>query len=251
MKTIALIAIRLGSSRLPGKGKMPVLGKPVIERMIERIRCSRHIDDILIATTTLESDNELERFSEALDVQCYRGAVDDVLGRMNAAVASTNADLVVEMLGDNPLVHSDLIDDVVDFYHAEQVDYAANVTVEYPHAGSEFAKFPVGIRVQVFTPEVLAKCDRLVTKVENREHSTSFIYENPKTFKLAYFEARDKWSDLHRPELTFAVNYRENFELIKIIFEHCYPEDKNFSLQAALEFYDDHPELASLMGAQE
>jgi len=71
----------------------------------------------LIATAVLESDDELERFAKDLGVLCYRGSVNDVLGRMSAAVASAKADLIVEMLGDNPLVRADLIDDVVDFYH--------------------------------------------------------------------------------------------------------------------------------------
>jgi len=184
MKTIALIAVRLGSSRLPGKAMMPILGKPMIEHMIDRIRRSRSIDEILIATTTLESDDELECFAKDQGISCFRGAVNDVLGRMGAAVASINADLIVEMLGDNPLVHADLIDDVVDFYHSGDFDYASNATIEYPHAGPEIAKFPVGIRVQVFSPEVLAECDRLVSDEEHREHSTSFIYENPNSIQL-------------------------------------------------------------------
>jgi len=251
MKTIALIAVRLGSSRLPGKAMMPILGKPMIEHMIDRIRRSRSIDEILIATTTLESDDELECFAKDQGISCFRGAVNDVLGRMGAAVASINADLIVEMLGDNPLVHADLIDDVVDFYHSGDFDYASNATIEYPHAGPEIAKFPVGIRVQVFSPGALAECDRLVSDEEHREHSTSFIYENPNIFKLGYFEAEGKWSELQRPDLTFAVNYRENFDLVKYIFENCYPKDENFSLQETLEFYDNNPDLAKLMGAQE
>lgn len=251
MKTVALIAVRLGSSRLPGKATMPIVGKPMIEHMVERIRRSRHINEIIIATTRLESDDELQATADRLGISCYRGEVNDVLGRLNSAVEQADADLVVEILGDNPLVHSDLIDDVVDFYHMAGVDYAANVTTEYPHAGPEYAKFPVGIRVQVFTPEILAECDRLVTKEEHREHSTSFIYEHPEIFKLAYFEAKGKWNDLHRSDLTFAVNYRENFELVEYIFEKCYPKNENFSLQAALEVFDNNPELARLMGAQE
>jgi len=251
MKTVALIAVRLGSSRLPGKATMPIVGKPMIEHMVDRIRRSRHINEIIIATTRLESDDELQATADRLGISCYRGEVNDVLGRLNSAVEQTDADLIVEILGDNPLVHADIIDDVIDFYHAENVDYAANVTTEYPHASPEYAKFPVGIRVQVFTPEILTECDRLVTKEEHREHSTSFIYEHPEIFKLAYFEAKGKWNDLHRSDLTFAVNYRENFELVEHIFEKCYPKNENFSLQAALEVFDNNPKLARLMGAQE
>lgn len=248
MKTIALIAVRLGSSRLPNKAMMPILGKPMIEHMIDRIQRANTIDEVLIATTSLPGDDPLEALAERSGVGCYRGSVDDVLGRMAAAVEASQADLVVEMLGDNPLVHAELIDDVVEFYQAEGVDYAANVTVEYPHAGPEFAKFPVGIRVQVFTPQVLSKCNRLVTKVEHREHSTSHIYENPDLYSLAYFEAKSKWAELQQPDLTFAVNYRQNFDLVQKIIEIHYPQDENFSLHDVMQTITAKPELKNLMG---
>ena len=249
MKTLALIAVRLSSSRLPGKALMPILKIPMLEHMVDRIRFSRQINEIIIATSTESSDDDLELFAARAGIKCFRGSLDDVLGRLNLAVASSDADLVVEMLGDNPLVHADLIDDVIDFYLQQGVDYVANATIEYPHAGPEIAKFPVGIRVQVFTPAVLSKCNQIVTDPEHREHSTSFIYENPETFTLGYFEAKGKWQQLHRPELTFAVNYQENIELIARIIEQCYPINKNFSLQDALQAYDNDPKLAGLMGA--
>lgn len=251
MKTLALIAVRLSSSRLPGKALMPILDIPMLEHMVDRIRFSQYVDEVLIATSTESSDDDLELFADRVGTNCFRGSLDDVLGRLHAAVESTDADLVVEMLGDNPLVHSELIDDVIDFYLEQGVDYAANATVEYPHAGPEIAKFPVGIRVQAFTPAVLEKCNRLVTEPQHREHSTSFIYENPDIFTLGYFEARGKWQELHRPDLTFAVNYRENFQLVARIIEQCYPKDKNFSLQDALQVYDSDPALSALMGAQD
>ena len=248
MKTIALLAVRLGSSRLPGKALMPILEKPMLEHMIDRIRFSRHIDEILVATSVEKSDDELEIFAEKVGIQCFRGSLDDVLGRLNAAVASTDADLVVEMLGDNPLVHSELIDDVIDFYIANQADYAANTTIEYPLAPPDSTKFPVGIRVQVFSPNVLSKCEQMVSDPEHREHSTSFIYEHPEIFKLGYYDAVDKWADLHRPDLTFAVNYAQNFDLVKTIIEQCYPQDQNFSLHKVIEVFDASPSLRSLMG---
>ena len=250
MKTLALLAVRLGSSRLPGKAMMPILGKPMIEHMIERIRHAKSIDEIMIATTTNAADDALETLADRLGVLCFRGSSEDVLGRMSAAAASTDADLIVEMLGDNPLVHSELIDDVVAFYHEQGVDYAANVTVEYPHAGSDVAKFPVGIRVQAFSPAALATCNRLVTSPEHREHSTSYIYEHPETFSLAYLEAKGKWAALHRPELSFAVNYRANFELVKFIFEQAYPKNSNFSLHEVIKIWDANPQLLPKMGAQ-
>ena len=250
LKTTALIVARMGSSRLPGKAMLPILDKHMIERMIERVRYSRYVSEIIIATTELIGDDVLASLAKRVGVGCFRGSVDNVLGRIHGAIASTRADLIIELLGDNPLVHSDLIDDVSDFYCTNGFDYAASVTTEYPHAGPELAKFPTGIRVQVYTPAVLDRCEQLANTPYHREHSTSYIYEHPETFKLGYFEAKGKWAELNRPELTFAVNYQKNLELVRLIFEGCYPQNANFSLGQVLAFYDENPTLRTLMGAE-
>ncbi len=87
-------------------------------------------------------------------------------------------------------MHSDLIDEVIDFHCTYGFDYSANVTTEYPYAGPEIAKFPIGVRVQVYAPTVLNRCEQLATSWYEREHSTSFIYHHPEIFKVGYFEAK-------------------------------------------------------------
>lgn len=248
MRIAAIIAARMESSRLPGKVLMPIKGKPMLEHMIERIQHSSHVNEIVIATTHLPSDQPLADLAEKLGIGCFRGSVDDVLGRLHAAADSVNPDLVVELLGDNPLVHSDLIDDVIDFYRSGDFDYATSVTTEYPNAGPEVAKFPIGVRVQVYTPDVLSRCEDLARTSYNREHATTYIAEHPEVFKLGYLEAKDRWFELNRPDLTFAVNYRENFELVERLFEVCSAEDANFSLMTALKAFDARPELVAKMG---
>jgi len=248
MKIEAVIACRMGSTRLPGKALLPILEKPMIERMIERIRCSRHINGIMIACTTLPEDSILADLATRTGVGCFRGEKDDVLGRLAAAVETAKADLIVELLGDNPLVHADLIDDVIEFYLSGGYDYAAGVTVEYPCAAKTIKKFPVGIRVQVFSLATLQRCEALAKDARHREHSTSYIYEHPELFRLGYFQADKQWEKLHRPELSFAVNYRKNFELVSQIYSLCYPRDRNFSLMDVINVFDATPALHPLMG---
>jgi len=249
MKTTALITARMGSSRLPGKSMMPILGKPMIERMIERVRHSQYIEQIVIATTELMEDDTIESLAARIGVGCFRGSVQDVLGRINAAAVVCDADLVVELLGDNPLVHADLIDDVVEFYKESDFDYTASVTTEYPHAGPELMQFPIGTRVEVFSQAVLDRCEELANEPYYREHSTSFIYEHPDMFRLGYFEARGKWRYFNRPELTFAVNYQENLNMVRRIFERCYPVNPNFPLSDVIRTLDSDPTLRPLMGS--
>ena len=249
MKTVGLLAVRTGSSRLPAKALMPILGKPMLERMIERVQRAKSIDEIVIATTHLPEDDRLEALADRLGARCFRGPIDDVLGRMAAAVAASSSDRVIELLGDNPLVHCNLIDDVARFFDEGGYDYAVNVTHEQPHAAPGVARFPIGVRVEVYRPEVIERCANEAKSPGNREHSTSYIGEHPELFSLGYFEAKDDWSPLHHPDWTFAVNYQQNFDLVKSVFEACYPEDENFTLDAAVELVERRPDLLSLMGA--
>jgi spore coat polysaccharide biosynthesis protein SpsF len=248
VKTVALIAARMGSSRLPGKSLMPVMGKPMLERLIERGRKARSLDEIVIATSDLPDDDAIERFAAESGVPCFRGSSDDVLARITGAAESQNADLVVELLGDNPLVHANLIDDTLAFFRAGDYDYAASATNEFPHCPAAVKKFAIGVRVEVFTMAALRRCAAEADQPHYREHATSYMTHHPDRFRLGYFPADGKWESLNRPELTFAVNVEKNLDLVRRVFEACAPVDEDFSLQAALAAFDAHPEWRALMG---
>lgn len=220
----------------------------MIERMIERVQRSRHVTDVMIATSTNSEDDLLVDLTGRIGIGCFRGSPDDVLDRIDGAARAASADLIVELLGDNPLVHADLIDEVIDFHRSGRYDYTASVTAEYPHAGPEVRKFPVGIRVQAFPPDVLHRSAVEAMSPYHRENSTTYIYEHPDTFRLGYLEARGRWDALCRPELTFAVNVQKNVELVSRIFERCHPRDANFDLFDVVRTFDADPLLTPLMG---
>ncbi|MBM3751965.1 MAG: hypothetical protein FJW21_12425 [Acidimicrobiia bacterium] len=248
MKIATIIACRMGSSRLPGKTALPILGVPMIERMVERVRRSRHVTDVILATSIDPDDDPVEAITKRIGIGCFRGSPEDVLDRIDGAAQSAGADLIVELLGDNPLVHADLIDDVIDYHKGSGNDYSASVTAEYPHAGPEVKKFPVGIRVQVFPPAILHDSAVRATDPYHRENSTTFLYEHPDLYRLGYLQAEGKWAALHRPELTFAVNFRRNFDLVSAIFERNYSRDPNFTLFDVIRTFDTDPALKALMG---
>lgn len=250
MTTSALIAARMGSSRFPGKTLTDLHGKPMLERMVERVRACERISDIMLATTDLEEDDRLESWAGSIGIKCFRGSADDVLLRLRTAAEAGQMQTIVEMLGDNPLVHSDLIDSALDLFKTGSFDYVATVTNEYPNADPVLARFPIGVRVQVFSMETLLRCDRMATAPENREHATSFIAEHPELFRTGFVEATGSFADLCRPELTFAVNHRENLDLIRRIYDACYETDPNFDLANAIRAFDARPEIHQLMGAQ-
>ncbi len=244
----ALIAARMGSSRLPGKSLMSVFEKPMLERMVERIRYCQRITDIVLATSVATEDDPLAQWAQENNITCYRGSGPDVLGRLYEATKLAQTDLIVEMLGDNPLVHASLIDAALARFDEGDVDYIATLTNEYPKADPALKRFPIGIRVQVFPIETLRRCVELTSEPRHREHATSFIAENPDIFKTAFIVADGPFGALNRPELTFAVNHGENLELINRLFSACYTEDFNFRVENAIAAFDADPALASLMG---
>jgi spore coat polysaccharide biosynthesis protein SpsF (cytidylyltransferase family) len=154
----------------------------------------------------------------------------------------------LQILGDNPLVPSELIDDVVRFHQDQDLDYAVSATTEFPGLGNEVSKFPIGVRVEVIRASTLMRCHGEARTPDEREHSLSYVYTHPEDFRVGHFPAVGPWAGVARPELSFAVNYGTNLELVSRIFELCHPTDPNFPLSAAVEAFDAHPELHPLMG---
>ena len=113
MKIGAFLIARLSSTRLPNKNVLPIVGKPMIELLVERVKASNFVSKVIIATSDLVSDDPLEELSQRLGVDCYRGSLNNVMERITKAAEFYDCDTIVEILGDNPLVHSNLIDDVI------------------------------------------------------------------------------------------------------------------------------------------
>jgi len=233
---MAVIPARMDSSRLPGKALRPILGEPMLGRLIERVRRSESLDDVLIATTTLSPDDALEALADELGVKCFRGDPDDVLGRIHGAVEAHGIDQVVELMGDSPLVHSALLDETVALYERGSYDYVTSRTATV-HVGEGAPEhgFPVGLWVQVFDADFLARCHAEASDPFFREHSTSFMFKHPDRWSIGYFDPTGPWSALDRPELFWAVNTAAQFAQITAIFEACYPDDPDFHPERALE----------------
>ena len=141
----AVIAARMASTRRPGKALADLCGKPMIERLSERILCSDQVDQIILATTTLNSDNELEEWAISKGYQVFRGSSDDVLGRLNEATKYYNLEKIIEILGDNPLIHSDMINEAIKLQESTNCDYVATLTNEYPKEDKIFKRFRIGV----------------------------------------------------------------------------------------------------------
>ena len=223
MKTLAIVQARMTSTRLPGKVLLPILGKPMLALQLERMRRSKGLDGIVVATTTNSTDDPIVALCAKENVDCFRGSEKDVLSRYASAAQAFRADTVVRVTADCPLIEPDLIDRVVDtFFQAPgQLDYVSNMLQP---------SFPLGLAVEVFSRSALEQADRQATHDAEREHVTPYIYWRPDDFRLR--------SVNHQPNLShhrWTVDTPEDFELIQKIFFELYPNDPQFGMQQVLE----------------
>lgn len=241
MRTVAIIPARFDSARLPGKALRDVEGKPMLARLIERVMRSDRIDDVLVATTTLDSDDAVVKVAEEAGARWFRGSERDVLGRIVASAEDARADTVVEIMGDSPLVHRTLIDAVLDRFDPNRLDFVCSYTptVKLPEHGESRAAFPVGIWVEAFKLECMQVCEREYQDAFAREHSTTSLYRNPGRFRLDYLEADGEWEEANRPDLFLAVNTAGDFDLVNAVFGHELQRDPDFGVIDAIRACDE------------
>ncbi|MBI1952746.1 MAG: glycosyltransferase family protein [Candidatus Omnitrophica bacterium] len=234
MRISATVQARMGSSRLPGKVLRPILGMPMLELQIERIRRSRLIDEVILATSTEAGDDPLAQLASRLSIPCFRGSEEDVLGRVAGALKAFSVDLHVEFMGDNPMPDPLLVDAVTGFAlkNLDRYDYVTNgLTTTYPP----------GMEVFVYPARVLLETERLVADADRRSHAGWNITQYPDRFRLCNLEA-PPW---HRqPKFHLEVDTEEDFEVVSAVYEHFYPRRPGFGLGEIIDFLLDHPELA-------
>ncbi len=225
------------STRLPGKVLRPILGRPMLALMIERLRRVQHVAAIVIATTVDPSCDAIEALARELGVGCFRGSEDDVLDRVLQAARAAEADLIVETTGDCPLIDPAVITTVLAAFLAGGTDYAANILP---------ATWPRGMDVQVFPRAVLERVAQLTHDPADREHVSLYIYEHPETFRL-----RNVVSGLPADAATLrlTVDTPEDYALVTRIYEALYPDNPCFGMTEILALFAAQPELREINGA--
>ena len=164
MKTVAIVQARLGSQRLPGKVLKKIGNQTSIERQFDRLSFAITLDSVVLATTQLEQDDRLASLAESKGWNLFRGASDDVLSRYVEAALEHEADIVVRITGDCPLVDASIVDEVVQM--AEKSDAAYFSNVEPP-------TYPHGLDVEVFPISSLIWASENTTLLQDREHVTT------------------------------------------------------------------------------
>lgn len=208
MKVVAIVQARMGSTRLPNKVMMPIVGVPMISLLLARLAKSRQIDQIVLATSTDERNWPLVEHVETLGYTCVRGSETDVLDRYLVAARHVNAEVIVRITGDCPLIDAALVDEAITKFRADGVDYLSNASPP---------SYPDGLDTEVFTLKALERACRESQDPFDHEHVTPYL-RKPGLFKTSSLV---NIQDLSR--LRWTVDELADFEVVTSVFEHFAP----------------------------
>ena len=227
MKVVAIVQARMGSKRLPNKVMRPILGMPMIEILLNRLSKSNEISQIVVATSTNVKNDVLDDHVSKLGFQIFRGSEDDVLQRFADTAKYTDADVIVRITGDCPLVDPMLVDSCVAEFRLRNVDYLSNINPP---------TYPDGLDVEVFTRDALEQCVLRTDSQFDREHVTPHMRSS---------ETFSKYSHSYSSDLSgirWTVDEADDFEVMLAVFEHFAP-NIDFSWLDVLSLAGVKPEL--------
>ena len=222
------------STRLPGKVLKTCMGKTMMEIMIERVRRSETIDEIVIATTTNKTDDCLEELAKELKVGIHRGSENDVVQRVVDAHRNAGSEIVVQLTGDCPLIDPGIIDVLVRFYRMNQFDYVGNAVIR---------SYPIGMDTQVSSFRILERSLELAETESDHEHLYATIYKRPEQFRLYHFVGPH---ELMWPELRITLDTPQDLQLICAVYEALYPMNREFTALDIIRFLKQNPELVAI-----
>ena len=236
--TLAIIQARMSSSRLPGKVLMDIGGQPMLMRVIERVNQAKLINRILVATSTDPTDDTLNQWCENNKVDCFRGSMQDVLDRFYQAARTMNADRVVRITADCPVIDPYLIDSTILACIEQNVDFAATRLPPPFHR-----TYPIGLDVEVSTFAALERAWRETKTTPEREHVFPYLYDQPGRFKIHILN--------HEPDYgssRWTVDTAEDLELIREIYQRFLPR-VDFSWMEILDLMEREPKLMEMNSA--
>lgn len=228
---VAIIQARMGSERLPGKVLMDIVGRPMLWHVINRVRYSKYINKIIIATTTNKDDDQIEDFCKIYNIDFYRGSEGDVLDRYYQTAELWNADIIVRITSDCPLIDSEVVDKVIYSYLKNKKNFngASNI-IKRTH--------PRGLDTEVISFGTLERVWNDANEDYQREHVTIYIYEHAKQFKL-YSVENDKDLSHYR----WTVDEEKDLKFVREIYKSLYRGENIFLMKDILSLLKKKPHL--------
>lgn len=233
MKIGAIIQARTGSTRLPNKVLMDLpynSGITVLSQDIRRIKSSKYLDDIIIATTTNDEDDRIVEVAASENVKCFRGSEKDVLKRYYDAAKQNNIDVIVRFTSDCPCMDGEIIDKVIlEYLDDPSYDFVATVLER---------TFPIGLDVEVIKFSALEKAYKNAKEDYQREHVSDYIYENPDIFKLRNVKAGKEYNE---PLFRITLDTNEDYMMLCAIYDFLYENNIYFSAKEVVDLIRKKP----------
>lgn len=230
---VAIIQARTSSKRLPDKVLLPLINKPMILFQLERIKGSKILDKIIVATSDESTDDNLARLVTEEGYLCFRGSLKNVLKRYADCIKNFPFDVVVRITGDCPLMDPKLIDEIVLYYLKNDFQYISNSLDE------KYLSVPDGLDIEVFDSSILAIALEKAKLESQKEHVTPWFRTRDAKIKWKHF-IHSKVRKFYRLTVDDLVDY----EVICSIVKALYVQNKNFDLDEVIDFLIRNPHIA-------
>ena len=235
----AIVQARMGSTRLPSKVLRTLAGRPMLLRIVDRLRSCPAIANVVVATSDRDGDEPIRQLCAAQRIDCFAGSEHDVLDRFYRAAAMFQCDPLIRITADCPLVDPGLVTKLIALFQAGGYDYAGVAT----GAGALFlgpARYPDGLDAECFTLAALERSWREATSLPDREHVTPYIWRHKDLFRCGQL-----MSPVDCSRLRWTVDNEADFELIARIYEALDREGGVFGMEDVIEYLAAHPEIAA------
>jgi glutamate-1-semialdehyde 2,1-aminomutase len=220
LKIVAIVQARMGSTRLPNKVMMPICGVPMIELLLDRLANAQELDQIIVATTEDKRNNPLIQHVKNIGYACEQGSENDVLDRFVCAAHKHQADIVVRITGDCPLLDPVIIDNMIVMFKNGKYDYITN---------SNPPTFPDGLDAEVMSFYCLEEAHKNSFLHSEREHVTPYLRAHPEKYRLGNYA-----SNIDLSHMRWTVDEPEDFEFVSLVYHNLYSGNDIFSTEQIL-----------------
>jgi len=227
MKKIAIIQARMGATRFPGKVLEPLQDKPILQWVIDAALKISGIDQVVIATSLADADDQIERFCKGLNINVFRGSETDVLGRFYGAAKAYNADIIVRITADCPLLDAHVASQALWLVSSGMADYASNIMPP---------SWPDGLDCEAFTMAALERAHFNATRLSEREHVTPYILNNQHTFRVRNVTSPIEDLQKHR----WTIDTKEDLDFLRALVN---ASKKNATTYDYLETLNNNPDI--------
>lgn len=236
-KVVLIIQARMGSKRLPGKSMLDLAGKPLIFRIIERVKRCKKIDKIVLAIPNTKENKILLKIGQTNEISVFQGSENNLLERYYKAAVMNSAKYIVRLPADNAVPEPNEIDKIISHHLSlNRRGFSSNLS-SFFNSG-----YPDGIGAEIFDFSLLSEAYHKENDLELQEHIhlNFFDYSNekPKDPKWCPISTLNCPRKIRRPELVLDINTYSQYQFIKDLYNYLYKKNPEFSIEDIIDWYD-------------